>query len=49
MIKKIKNKKSEDWFDTHVEFIGFGSSTKNKKVKSILKQNLIKKLSKEIL
>lgn len=45
--KKNKNKETEDWFDTHVEVIGFGRGTRNKKVKSILKQKLIESLNKE--
>ena len=38
--KKIdKEKETNDWFDTHVEVIGFGRGTRNKKVKSIIKES----------
>ena len=48
--KKInKEKETNDWFDTHVEVMGFGRGTRNKKVKSIIKEHLVmKSLSKEI-
>ena len=47
--KTIKNKKeSSNWFDTHVEVMGFGRGTRNKKVKSIIKEQVMKSLSKEI-
>ena len=47
--KKIdKEKESSDWFDTHVEVMGFGRGTRNKKVKSIIKEQVMKSLSKEI-
>jgi hypothetical protein len=36
MTKKNKNKK--DWYDTHVEVLSFGSSTQDKKLKSLLKK-----------
>ena len=38
MTKKNKNKK--DWYDTHVEVLSFGSSTQDKKLKSLLKQKI---------
>ena len=35
--KKIdKEKETKDWFDTHVEVMGFGRGTANKKAKSCL-------------
>jgi|DEB0MinimDraft_10_1074344.scaffolds.fasta_scaffold114460_4 hypothetical protein len=41
--KKINNnKETSDWFDSHVEVIGFGRGTANKKAKQIIKQQLIK-------
>ena len=47
--KKIDRvKESNDWFDTHVEVMGFGRGTTNKKVKSIIKEQVMKSLSKEI-
>ena len=47
--KKIdKEKETNDWFDTHVEVMGFGRGTRNKKVKSIIKEQVMKSLSKEI-
>ena len=47
--KKVnKEKETNDWFDTHVEVMGFGRGTKNKKVKSIIKEQVMKSLSKEI-
>ena len=47
--KKIdKEKETKDWFDTHVEVMGFGRGTANKKAKSIIKQQVMKSLSKEI-
>jgi len=47
--KKInKEKESSYWFDTHVEVMGFGRGTRNKKVKSIIKEQVMKSLSKEI-
>lgn len=45
--KKInKEKESSDWFDTHVEVMGFGRGTRNKKVKSIIKEQVMKSLNK---
>ena len=47
--KKVnKEKETNDWFDTHVEVMGFGRGTRNKKVKSIIKEQVMKSLSKEI-
>ena len=47
--KKIdKEKETNDWFDTHVEVMGFGIGTRNKKVNSIIKEQVMKSLSKEI-
>ena len=47
--KKIdKEKKTNDWFDTHVEVMGFGRGTRNKKVKSIIKEQVMKSLLREI-
>lgn len=43
--KKIdKKKQTSDWFDTHVEVMGFGRGNRNKKVKSLIKEQLIKSL-----
>ena len=34
--KKInKEKESSDWFDTHVQVIGMGTGTANKKIQAI--------------
>ena len=42
--KKIDRvKESNDWFDTHVEVMGFGRGTRNKKVKSIIKAQISRK------
>ena len=49
-VKKVKDKKvKDDWFDTHVEVMTFGkgSHAKNKKIKSMIKERLIKDLTKE--
>jgi len=44
--KKInKEKETNDWFDTHVEVIGFGRGTRNKKVKAFIKEQIIKELT----
>lgn len=39
---KKKKKTKADWFDTHVEVLNFGSSKENKKIKSLIKQKVMK-------
>ena len=34
-------KAKNDWFDTHVEVMSFGSSKENKKIKEIIKKKII--------
>jgi len=43
---KKKSKKKKDWFDTHVEVLGFGSSKQNSKLKKLLKQKVTEDLIK---
>ena len=43
---KKKSKKKKDWFDTHVEVLGFGSSKQNNKFKQLLKQKVTEDLIK---
>ena len=45
-INKIKE--NSDWFDTHVQVIGMGRGTANKKIQAIIKQKLMKSLLKDI-
>jgi hypothetical protein len=44
--KKNKTKKESDWFDTHLQVIGL-SNSKNKRIKDLIKEKLIKSLSKD--
>lgn len=41
-VKKTKPK--QDWFDSHVEVIGFGDKESNNKLKALIKQKVIKGL-----
>ena len=39
--KKIdKEKETNDWFDTHVEVMGFGSKAQDKKLKALIKEQV---------
>jgi hypothetical protein len=41
-VKKTKPK--QDWFDSHVEVMGFGDKESNNKLKALIKQKVMKGL-----
>ena len=47
MIKRKTRKKTKptkDWFDSHVEVMGFGSKAQDKKLKALIKEQVNKKV-----
>ena len=44
-IKTIKKTKpTKDWFDSHVEVMGFGSKAQDKKLKALIKEQVKQKV-----
>ena len=39
-----KTKPTKDWFDSHVEVMGFGSKAQNKKLKALIKEQVNKRV-----